>query len=61
MAQTKGLSKEEYEKIIMHGAAEIMQKKKMALSEQDYDIDKLVEEGIKNANRVKEQAAQQAD
>lgn len=41
----QGLSKDEYEKIILHGAAEIMQAKATLLSDQEYDIEKLINEG----------------
>ena len=58
MATSKGLSKEEYEKIIIHGAAEILQQKQNKVNEDDEcDIEKLIEEGEMKFNQLKEEAA----
>ena len=46
----------------MHGAAEIMQAKNALLNnDEDQDIEKLIEEGEKQAKKIQEEANQQAE
>ena len=44
--QQKAFSKEEYEKILLHGATQIMNAKHDRIEEKDINIDKLIEEGL---------------
>jgi len=58
----KNLSKEEYEKILLHGAATIMQRKnEKVTSAGEIDIDKLIKEGVEKHKKLKELAESQVD
>eukprot|EP00347_Sterkiella_histriomuscorum_P020084 403339166 len=58
---SSNLSKDEYEKILLAGAALILQQKQQAFQEEEIDIDKLIEEGVQVARQLKENAEKQAD
>lgn len=55
----KNLSKDEYEKILLHGAAHIMKAKNDTKvdSTTTLDIDKLIKEGEEKHRQLKEQAS----
>jgi SWI/SNF-related matrix-associated actin-dependent regulator of chromatin subfamily A member 5 len=62
VASQKALTKEEYEKILIHGAAEILQQKQQMLSDDGLmDVDAIIEEGERKFARLKEEAAKQAE
>ena len=64
VASQKGgtLTKEEYEKILIHGAAEILQQKQQMLSDDGLmDIDAIIEEGEKKFALLKEEASKHAE
>lgn len=62
VASQKSLSKEEYEKILIHGAAEILQQKQQILSDDGLmDVDAIIEEGERKFAKLKEEAAKQAE
>jgi SWI/SNF-related matrix-associated actin-dependent regulator of chromatin subfamily A member 5 len=58
--QNKKLSKDEYEKVLLHGATNIMQQKSDRIGldgqNEEIDIDKLIEEGLDKAKKTKEEA-----
>ena len=58
-ATNKNLSKDEYEKILLHGAAKIMQAKTEKVAAAAIDVDKLIEQGEENHRRLKEAAEAQ--
>lgn len=60
-AKNKNLSKEEYEKILIHGAASIMRQKIEKVDAADIDIDKLIEEGVQKHKQLKAQASKQIE
>lgn len=62
-ASNKNLSKEEYEKILLHGAASIVHQKnnKVTSIGTDIDIEKIIKEGIQRHNKLKDAAQQQAE
>lgn len=60
-AISNNLNKDDYEKILLHGAAMILQQKQQMLQQEEIDIDKLIEEGEKRAAELKEEASVQAD
>ena len=61
-AANKNLSKEEYEKILLHGAAHIMkQKHEKVTSAGEIDIDQLIREGEAQHQKLKEAAESQVD
>ena len=50
------MTKEEYEKILIHGAAEILQQKQQMLSDDGLmDIDAIIEEGERKFALLKEE------
>ena len=56
------LTKDDYDKILMHGASAIMkQKNEKVQASQDIDIDALIEEGIKKHNNLKKEAENQVN
>lgn len=62
VASQKTLTKEEYEKILIHGAAEILQQKQQILSDDGLaDVEAIIEEGEKKFAQLKEEAAKQAE
>jgi hypothetical protein len=51
------LSKEEYEKVLIHGAATIMKQKIDRVNLLDnINVDQLIEEGVKKHKKLKEEA-----
>ena len=58
-ATNKNLTKDEYEKILLHGAAKIMQAKTEKVTAAEIDVDKLIEQGEENHRRLKEAAEAQ--
>ena len=60
-AKNKNLSKGEYEKILIHGAASIMRQKIEKVDAADIDIDKLIEEGVQKHKQLKAQASKQIE
>ena len=53
----KNLTKDEYEKILLHGAAKIMQQKNQKIaSSADIDIEKMIKEGEEAHKKTKELA-----
>lgn len=62
VASQKALTKDEYEKILIHGAAEILQQKQQILSDDGLmDIEAIVREGERKFALLKEEASKQAD
>lgn len=61
-AKNKNLSKEEYEKVLIHGASTIMKQKvdKVNLLG-EIDIDQLIDEGTRKHRALKEEAEKQVD
>lgn len=59
-AKNKNLSKEEYEKVLIHGAATIMKQKidKVNLLG-DINVDELIDQGVKKFKQLKEEAEKQ--
>jgi len=62
-ASNKNLSKEEYEKILLHGAATIMQQKNDKVSSigDGIDIEKIIKEGEERHHGLKQAAQSQAE
>lgn len=62
-AINKNLSKDEYEKILLHGAAQIMKQKNETKvnSAEELDIDKLILEGEQKHRALKDEANQQVE
>jgi hypothetical protein len=55
----KNLSKEEYEKILLHGAAFIMQMKNNKVGQTEggeLDIDQIINEGVEKHRKIKQEA-----
>lgn len=62
MSNSNALGKDEYEKILLHGANKIMAAKTDMLSvDDDIDIEALIEEGLEKNRKVQEMANEQAD
>ena len=60
-ALSNNLSKDEYEKILLHGAAMIIEQKKQGLHDEEIDVDKIIEEGEKKFHQLRDEANTQAD
>lgn len=58
---TKSLNRDEYEKVLLHGAAKIMQLKTDRLDFTcDIDIDKLMQEGLERCRALQKEAEKQS-
>ncbi|CDW76777.1 chromatin-remodelling complex atpase iswi2 [Stylonychia lemnae] len=60
-AISNNLNKDEYEKILLHGAAMILQQKQQAHQQEEIDIELLIQDGEQRALQMKEDATQQAE
>jgi len=55
-AANKNLSKEEYERILLNGAASIMKQKNAKIEAREIDIDQLIKEGEENHKNLRKLA-----
>ena len=59
---TKSLNKDEYEKVLLHGAAKIMQMKTDRLDfTGEIDIDKLMKDGLERCRELQKAAEKQSE
>lgn len=61
MQDSKTLNKDEYEKVLLHGAAKIMQQKTDRLDfTHDIDIDQIMHDGMQRCKELQKQAEKQS-